>query len=188
MGSYKLKFIDNLYENAVMSKMHDFYGDTLVDRCFFDISLNKNLVNFYLNYLYASLITVPCGDATIYNSFERTFSNEYNVDILNFMLEERIGIFENQYDVVIAFNTLNNIADNHLWLSIVENLLFYLKPNGLFFINGDFSKNTVDGETKYRSRGVWNTIVKKCNCCVDSIIKTPLSNLSGLNDILVIRK
>ena len=188
MRSYKSKFITNLYENTIISEMSKVYGANLYEKCFMDISSNHDLLPLYLDMLYASLVTVikkPEGDT----SYGIKDTNIEQLDILSLELEEQVGAFKGQYDVIVAFNILSTYGNDRVWQACVENLLYYLKPKGLCFVNGAFLDNKhIEYDKRYRSRGLWRAIVKHCGCSILDIIDNPSVSFCKNNKIMVIQR
>jgi len=197
MNSCEFKFMNNMFENIIVTSMHNIYNEDIYDKCFMDISTSDHFVDFYLNYLHASLVTSICDSKD-----HRGVSNKqvaelrkykYNalnqVDNLIYDLDEQIGAFKGQYDIVVAFDILNYYTNNHLWQMVVENILFYLKPGGLCFINGAFDDNKViKYGQNFRSNGVWRALVNKCGCSIVSIEESPSTIFCKNNKVMVIHK
>ncbi|MBV5347126.1 hypothetical protein JZU46_02770 [bacterium] len=192
MSSYKTKFLNNMFENVIISEMLKVYNEDIYDKCFMDVSTKDNLIQFYLEQLHAALVTVVCGDkeSKYIHKFRKEKYIDYDqIDVLRFALDERIGAFKQQYNIITAFNTLDTYVDDHIWQTSVENLLSYLKPGGICFVNGTFLDTKIVGNVrKLRSKGVWKVLAKKCGCYVDTIIENPLVSIYENDKIMVIRK
>lgn len=188
MGSYRSEFVNNMFENIIISEMFKAYDTGLYDKCFMDVSLSDDLLSLYLDTLQASLVTLIRKPENL-SKYGLITSDIEQLDVLSLDLEDRVGAFKEQYNIIVAFNSLALYNNDRTWQTCVENLLYYLKPGGLCFVNGTFLDNKcVINEKKFRSKGLWKAIVKHCNCSISDIIENPLVSFYKDDKIMVIRK
>lgn len=189
MSSYKLKFLNNMLENIIISEMYKVYGGRdIYDKCFMDVSERITLVPFYLDNLRPILVTVVTNEF-IQPFIKDTYDNFEQIDTLSFKLDEHAGIFNQQYDVITAIDILDTYVEDQSWHLAVKNLLSYLKPEGTLFVNGVFADSKIEeADRTCRSKGVWKAMVKQYGCSVEAIINNPLASFFEKDKIMVIRK
>ena len=176
----KTKFINNTLENIIINTMLKSNSEDIYDKCVLDVGLGYNLLDFYLDYLNASLVTVITAKDNL-----AAFIQYPQIDVLKLNLSERVGAFSSQFDLVNAYGTFNFIHSDSDWQTILENLLFYIRPGGFCLINGSFPKITEDN---CRSKGVWKAVLAKCGCSILSMTDYSLDYFDITEKIMVVKK
>ncbi len=187
---YEMKYTTNVIENIIITAILN-VSDELQGKCIMDISKNSHWVDFYLCYLKPTLLTCIGSMDPLSSLLSSKYSSNDIVDVLDLKTYDRIGIFEEQYDLVTDFMPFFlRIEDDRLWQRYIENMCFYLKPGGLFIVTGDFTRTyTSEYYGKLRSEGIWKAIVGNCNCSVVNVIDNYIKGLTNeVSNIMVIKK
>ena len=186
---YQSRYNQNILENVVISELMAAYGEDIHEKCFLETSSTAHWVNFYLAFFRASLVTMVTRNTHIVESVSNRYKTLDAVDVLALCIEDRIGIFESQYDVISSFGLMDTMVDDKRWQRSLENLCFYLKPGGILLTSGDFTRTErTHQHMKTRSKAMWSAIIRNCGCSLDKLIVNEFFMGAMRGNVLVIRK
>jgi len=186
---YQSRYNQNALENVVISELMSAYGDDVYEKCFLDTSSTSYWVNFYLVFFKANLVTVVTKDTYIRETVANIYKTLDTVDVLTLDLHERVGIFEDQYDIITSFGVVDTLVNDAKWQKTLENLCFYLKPGGIMLVSGDFTNNSqTHPNIKTRSRSLWAALLHNNRCTIEKMITDELFMGAIRGNVLVIRK
>lgn len=186
----KDKYYFNFTENIIIKHYNQTYLHSLYNRCILDVSLDDYWVDFYLDYFDPCVVTTIGSPKPFVDYMKNKYSDQPIVEILNNDIQEHIGIFEKQFDVVNVIDIMFRFTDDYLWKTSIRNLCFYLKPGGLLFISGNFEDNTFNtGSNKFRSLKVWKRILNIYGCQIEEVYNAyTFGNDFSTHNLLVVKK
>ncbi len=186
---YQTRYNQNVLENVVISEIVNNYGEDVYEKCFLETSSTPHWVNFYLTFFRANLVTMVTRDKYIVESVRNRYKTLDGIDVLTLDIEDRIGVFESQYDIITSFGLMDTLVGYKRWQRSLENLCFYLKPGGMLLASGDFTRTEHTHQSiKTRSKAMWVAIAHNNRCTIDKIILNELFMGTMRGNVLVIKK
>ena len=164
MDFWLWNYYQNMLENACLKAMHEHFAGDFRHKCVMGIDLDFRSSEFFLFNCMATI-------CTCLGTHKPKLIDNPRFDFLENTLYSKVGVFEDQYDVVYVDSDLSMFSDDSQWQNAVENLCFYLKVGGLLFIPGNFdSTKVVSKYIKTRSLNIWKVIINNCGCSVEKIV------------------
>lgn len=178
-------YYNNFIKNFILETLYSKYGKDFSDICILDTTVEDVWLDFYIEAVQATIVT----SISDYIPSPNKYIDYYNYDFVDRNLQENLGPFIKQYNVVHVLDSLSLELDDYVWQKIVENLCSYLKKDGFIVVSGDLQKTYIEDTFKHRSEGLWRAIANSCGCTISNFIKRPFKNVFDYPyDLLIIGK
>ena len=178
-------YYNNFIKNFILEVLCNKYGKDFSELCILDTTVEDVWLDFYIETVQAAVVT----SLNDYIPSPKKYSNCFNYDFVDRNLQECLGPFTKQYNVVHILDSLSLELDDYIWQKMVENICSYLKKDGIIVVSGDLHRTYIEDTFKNRSEGLWRAIINNCGCSITHFVKRPFKNVFNKPyDLLIVGK